>query len=262
MKSSQQQVASSQDDAGARRGVGGPLLRCAAVLLGLLILTAACSTTEDLEPNDVVSAVAWQVPDTATYRVLDDDDEIGIMELSIEAEGSDALQFRQYFDFPDRGFTNEAIVVTDAELQPASADFRVEGPDGELTCAAVYADGEVQVHRVGEDGERDDTKDVPDIIYDSWSDLFVWRTIDFSEDYDEKYADSLSCTLDRTQVINTELRVKGIEEVEVAAGTFEAWRLEIKSGGATQNAWFTTDDERRLVKYDNGNLVFELMPAE
>jgi hypothetical protein len=54
------------------------------------------------------------------------------------------------------------------------------------------------------------------------------------------------------------LKVKAIEEVTVPAGTFRAWRLEIRSGGRTQKAWYADDARRTLVRYDNGDLVFEL----
>ena len=54
------------------------------------------------------------------------------------------------------------------------------------------------------------------------------------------------------------LKVKKTEEITVAAGTFEAWRLEIRSGGRTQKAWYANDEQRTLVRYDNGDLVFEL----
>ena len=52
--------------------------------------------------------------------------------------------------------------------------------------------------------------------------------------------------------------MKEKEEVEVPAGTFQAWRLEIRSGGRTQKAWYADDGPRTLVRYDNGDLVFEL----
>ena len=45
------------------------------------------------------------------------------------------------------------------------------------------------------------------------------------------------------------------------AGTFDAWHLEIESGGETQDAWYTTDDAHTLLKYDNGESTFELTEA-
>jgi hypothetical protein len=53
--------------------------------------------------------------------------------------------------------------------------------------------------------------------------------------------------------------VTGRETVEVPAGTFETWRLEIRSPDGTQRAWYADTERRPLVRYDNGNLVFELL---
>ncbi len=224
-----------------------------------LLFVTAC-TTNGLVSNDIVANIPWDGPETSLYRVLDDDDkEVGTLTMTIEEEGSDALTLGQFFDFPDRAFTNEASVVAHADsLQPISASYRIKGPEGDLQCDAEYARSTVTVDRVGEDGERTDELDIPRVAYDSWSDLFLWRTIEFSKGYSVEYTDILSCTLDRTQKLGVTLTVKDREDIAVPAGNFETWRLEIDSGGKTQKAWFTTDKEHRLVKYDNGRETFEL----
>lgn len=231
------------------------------ILLPLaVVLAAACTSDDKIVSNDVVESIPWEAPETAEYRVLDDDgDEVGALTLSIEEADDGMLLFRQHFDFPENEFVNEATVTTDPdELQPAGASFLIEGPEGDLNCEATYSPGHVAVHRVGEDGERSDEKAVPDIAYDSWGDLFLWRTINFDEGSELEYADVLSCTLGHTQTLGVTLKVKGIEEVEAPAGTFEAWRIEIDSGGETQKAWYGTDERRALIKYDNGRETFEL----
>ena len=227
--------------------------------LATLVL-AACAKSEDLTSADIVSQVPWNGPETADYRVLDsDDDPVGSLTLSIEEEPAGAWLLRQHFDFPDKGFTNDAEVVVDGStLQPESSTFKIVGPDGNLYCSAEYTAGRVNMHRVGDDVEHDDTITIPNIAYDSWADLFVWRTIEFADGYEKDYTDVLACTLSRPDKINVSLKIGEREDVTVPAGTFEAWHLEIDSGGETQNAWYTTDDEHTLLKYDNGESTFEL----
>ena len=239
------------------------MLRYALPLLALLAFAAACSGDDNIESNDIVTDIPdWSAPGVWHYQVTDndnDDEVVGTLEMTVEVGDNNTTTFRQYFEFPDRDFINAATVVVDSEtLQPQSTDFLIHGPEGNLACGAEYGTGEVNVHRVGEDGERDDSVDVPHNYYDSWSDLFVWRTLDFSEDFEIDYADVLSCTLDRTQLIGVGLEVTDIEEIEVPAGTYEAWHLRIDSGGETQDAWYTTDDSHTLIRYDNGEITFEL----
>lgn len=224
---------------------------------------AACTSEDSLTSAAIVGEIPWRGPETEEYRVLDsDDDPVGTLELSIEEEGAGAWRFSQSFDFPDRGFTNDAEVVVDgATLQPESSSFVIEGPEGDFDCEAEYTTGRVNMHRIGEDGERDDTLTIPNIAYDSWGDLFVWRTIEFAEGYEKEYTDILACTLSRPDKIGVSLKIEEREEIDVPAGTFETWHLEIDSGGETQHAWYTTNDAHILVKYDNGETTFELTDA-
>jgi hypothetical protein len=48
----------------------------------------------------------------------------------------------------------------------------------------------------------------------------------------------------------------------VPAGTFEAWRLEIRSEDGSQEAWYADTATRPLVRYDNGSLMFELLSLQ
>ena len=86
--------------------------------------------------------------------------------------------------------------------------------------------------------------------------------IDFREGYEATYADVLTATLAKPQVISQTLKVTGTETVEGPAGTFQAWRLEIRSSGLTQKAWYADTEKRPLVRYDNGSQVFELISMD
>jgi hypothetical protein len=238
------------------------MLRFAAtLLLPLALLTlAACAQEESIVSTSVITKIPWHAPETTKFRVLDHNDkEVGTGTFKIESEDTGNLRFTQHYDFTIKGFTNDSQVVTEADtLRPISTRYIIDGPDGRLSCEAAYTNDKVTVHRVGQDGERDDTLSLPKTHYDSWTDLFLWRTIDFKQDFTIEYGDSLSCTLDRTQAQNITLNVKEQQSITVPAGTFDTWHVEIESGGSTQDAWYTSDAAHQLVKYDNGDETFEL----
>ena len=239
-----------------------PRLALLAVLAALTL--AACSSGDtQISSTNIVSRIPWAGADAAKYRVLDNQDNVvGTVDLTIEPQPDNTLLLHQYYDFPDKKFTNEAKVIVDpTTLEPKSSSFKIVGPQGNLDCAGTYEDGQLKVHRIGEDGTRDDALPVPNIAYDSWGDLFVWRTLDFSKGFQIDYADVLSCTLDKTQKLGVSLDVKSQESVTVPAGTFDTWKMEIHSGGATQTAWYSTDDKHTLIRYDNGTNKFELTQA-
>ncbi|MCH7484490.1 MAG: DUF3108 domain-containing protein [Chloroflexi bacterium] len=228
--------------------------------LASVLLLAACAE-DNIRATDIVTRIPWPDEERATYRVLDDDgEEVGALVMTVASERSDTYLLGQSFSFPEAGFTNEAeVTVARADLQPRRTTYVIDGPDGVASCTALYEGSDVIVTNVREDGELTDTLDVPNIAYDSWSDLFIWRTINFSQGFDIEYADIVACQAPAPpQRLAVKLEVTGGETIEVPAGTFDTWRVEIDAG-RDQKAWFTTDDAHILVRYDNGDQIFELI---
>ncbi len=230
------------------------------VAFAAVLLLAAC-TDDNIKATDIVTQIPWPDQERATYRVLDDDgEEVGTLAMSVEPEGDDAYLMSQHFTFPEADFTNNAdVVVGRVDLQPRRTTYAIEGPDGAASCSAEYVGSDVTVVNLREDGERTDTLDVPNVAYDSWSDLFVWRTIAFAQGFEIEYADIVACQAPAPpQRLAVKLEVTGGETIEVPAGSFETWIVEIDAG-RDQKAWFTTDDAHILVRYDNGDQIFELI---
>ena len=228
-------------------------------LVPLVVFAIACSgDSDELVARDVVSDIPWSAPETARYRLLQGGDVKGSGELSIEESGS-TLVFNQSFEIPDEEVTDSVSVETDPDtLRPTIVQRTIDGPEGARECEATYKARGVTIVQKAEEEERTDELDVPAQHYDSWSDLFLWRTLDFFEGHEVKYVDVLSCSLAKPDLLSVVLKIKRMEEITVPGGTFQAWRLEIRSGGRTQKAWYADDAARTLVRYDNGDLVFEL----
>lgn len=232
--------------------------RGVALFFALVLLAACGGGSTVLSGREILSAIPWTAPETARYRLLDGDEVKGTGVLEIASEDG-SLVLSQRFEFPDDELSDDVFVLADpTTLRPRHTERLISGPEGERRCEAEYASGTVRVEQRAKDDERTDEFTVPTRSYDSWSDLFLWRTLPFADGYESRYSDVLSCTLTKPQVLSVVLAVKGIERVTVPAGSFQAWRLEIRSGGRTQKAWFADDAARTLVRYDNGDLVFEL----
>ncbi len=236
-------------------------LRVGRLFVGLTLLAfavAACeSETVVLSGQTVVSNTPWEAPEEARYRLMDGDEVRGSAILRIEFRDG-KVRFTQEFESEE--FSDEVEAVADSEtMRPRSIERVVDGPEGARRWQVEYQDGSALVVQRTEDDDRRDEITVPTRSYDSWTDVFLWRTIDFREGYEATYADVLSATLAKPQVILQSLKVTGKETVEVPAGAFEAWRLEIRSPDGTQRAWYADTETRPLVRYDNGSLTFELL---
>ncbi|TMG03739.1 MAG: DUF3108 domain-containing protein [Chloroflexi bacterium] len=227
-------------------------------LILTLVLLAACSGSDELVAQDVLSQIPWSTPETAHYRLLHDDDAKGSGELKIAMQDG-ALVLAQTFDIPDQKIADTVQLQADAQnLRPKVVQRTIDGPEGKRDCTATYEGNSVTVEQQAKDENRRDNLSVPAQHYDSWSDLFLWRTLKFFENEELKYVDVLTCSLTKPDLLPVVLQVKSVEEVSVPAGRFQAWRLEIRSGGRTQKAWYADDAAHTLVRYDNGDLVFEL----
>jgi hypothetical protein len=227
-------------------------------------LLAACGEGGEAVPGDVEVAgvIPWTPPETYVYEIKDKNGPEGTGTLTVEEEGGE-LVLTQVFDVPEEEIVDTVSVRADAQtLRPSSAERRLEGPQGLRHWTATYDAQQVTVFQETDDDERTDVVDLPPKPYDSWADLFLWRTLDFREGLEVAYRDVISVGLDKPEVIDLRLEVKELEEIEVPAGTFEAWRTEIESGGSTQKAWFTNDEAHMLVRYENGQQTFRLASYE
>lgn len=234
------------------------------MLLGIAILLILVGCSDDdggtiSGGGTLLVDIPWSVPETTSYRLFSDEEELGSAELSIEAGEQGNARFMQRFEFPGRQIADDVEVHAGADtLAPSTVNRIVTSPEGRRTWDVIYAASSVAVVQEDEDDERADSIDIPATSYDTWTDLFLWRTIDFKEGYEVKYAAVVTADFAKPDVISIVLKVTGLETVTVPAGTYEAWRLEIRSGGRTQKAWIANDDQRTLVRYDNTELVFEL----
>ena len=228
----------------------------------MMALVSACSeSSEPLVTNDVVTGIPWGQTEVATYRVTQNDIE-GECVLTIEEDGGDVTLSQAC---EGAGFTDSVSVDADAEtLAPVSTERTITGPEGEVNCRAEYGEAGVNVRWVSPGDERENDLAVPRPAYDSWGDLFLWRTVRFGQGYDQNYVDVATCTNPRArpELVGVRLTATGIETVEAPYGTFETWRLRVRSEGHTQDVWYSSDEERLLVKYDNGEQVFELVSLE
>ena len=237
-------------------------MRAALIIAALALpaLAACGSETTTLSGAAIVSGTPWPASEEARYRLMDGGDEKGSGVLTIDSQNG-RVAFHQVFE--SANFKDEVEAAVDgATMEPQSVQRVINGPEGKRRWAVEYKDATATVVQKSEADERQDKVSVPTRAYDSWTDVFLWRTIDFHDGYEASYSDVLSATLARPQVISQTVRVKGKETVKVPAGTFEAWRLEIRSQDGSQEAWYADTDTRPLVRYDNGSLVFELLSLQ
>jgi hypothetical protein len=229
--------------------------RLAAVViagLALSLLAVGCSETH-VETMDVVGSIPWGDHEEAHYRLVDrDGSDVGSGVLRIDGEDG---RFRLAQTYTDGSNSDASEVLVEADtLKPVSVRREIHSDGDTEEVEAEYGPTEVKIRS----GDRQSFLSLPEHFYDNESAVFVWRTIAFKEGLVLRHHTILTNRRDSAVVT---VEVVGKEQVEVPAGTFEAWRLDIRSGSVRQAAWYADDARRHLLKYDNSRQVFLLQEA-
>jgi hypothetical protein len=218
----------------------------------LALLITACGGESRPPTSDVFGSTPWTGDEIMMYDVKTERGEmLGREHLRVEVQEGGRTTLSQLFTATDRRDESN-VLVESATLKPISSTREIRTPDDDEFIEATYTDAGVLIRQ----GERQSGLSVPEHSYDNDTSLFLWRTLPFAPGYESSY-NTIITNFRSRQVVT--LRVTGRETVNVAAGSFEAWRLEIKTSNANQVAWFADTPTRPLVKYDNDrNVIFEL----
>ena len=229
-------------------------LRVAFFLPIIPILFLACTSEPDVDTSAIVASIPWQSGDRLEYRLVEDDgDQVGTGTLTVSQTGSN-FELGAHFE-SDISDDTSKVIVKNQDLKPVSSTREIVTEDDTELIEVTYTDQGAVIKQ----GDKQSGMSVPEHSYDNDSSLWLWRTIAFSEDYESAYITLITNRRSRQTVV---LEVTSKESVTVPAGTFDAWRLEIRTANARQVAWISDTPRRTLLKYDNDrNLIFELTSA-
>ena len=248
-------------------------LALAAGLLLAVFATGCATETSSAETSDIFEAAPWPSGESLQYQVVNGDGDLlghgtlesmadaGVIALHqryVEAETPEGAEpitdditvwvnastFR-----PERG---ERIAVGRDEDGKSSTDrwqwtYGVEDGDPVITVTHDEGDGEPST----------DTLRLRDHYYDNESSLWLWRSVDLGEEHEAFYV-SVNALERSQQTVN--LRVPQTEMVTVPAGEFEAYRLLFRNGRAVRTAWIEAAEPHRVLRWDNGSSILELLP--
>ena len=232
----------------------------AALLLPALLAGLACGLQPEKAPPtaDLAITIPWPDQEQAHYLLLDrkSKEEMGEGTLSVRKQG-DQYELTQTFENAE-GSSDESTVVADAEtLKPLSFHRKLALPNQTEEVKGDYdaVQGVVNITEVKGEEDRPVPLRLGKNYYDNDTSLFLWRTIPFAQGYTAAYFTVL--TGSATQAI-VEIEITGKEEVTVPAGTFQTWKMEVRSSGVKQFAWFADTPQHPLVQYNNSIQLFQL----
>jgi len=225
------------------------LLALAAGLLLAGFATGCASETSSAETSDIFEAAPWRSGESLQYQVVDADGDVlghGTLESMADA-GVIALHQRYVEAETPEGAD---AVTDDITVWVNASTFRPER--GERMAVGRDEDGNVTTDRwewtygvedrepvitvSHDDGDGEPSRDtlrLRDHFYDNESSLWLWRSVDLTEEHEAFYV-SVNALERSQQTVN--LRVPQTETVAVPAGEFEAYRLLFRNGRAVRTA--------------------------
>ena len=257
-----------------RRGQRGRAAALASVLALVALLLGGCAVgTSTVATSDVFAAAPWRVGERHEYRLRNSaGDEIGRGVLSTKQQGDRLVLEQAYTEARADGappITDAITLQVDAKtLRPVEGARETARRDDTgkpvvTRTSWAYRAGERETLRAKVERPGASTSErelaVRAHAYDNEAALWLWRGIAFAEGYDQAYV-SVN-PLDTTQQ-TVSLRVPQREQVEVPAGKFEAWRILLRTGRAVRTAWINTAPPHQIIRWDNGDLIFELVKSE
>lgn len=255
------------------RASRAPALLVTALATASLLVAGCASAGPSAETAAVFEAAPFVDGEALQYQVLVAEGEVaGHGTLSVAVEDGRLALHQSYSEAdPPAGVTptsDETTVWVDPSTFVPTGGERVivrRDGDGEVTTERFeWTYGEQndapRLFQSSDDGDgepRERELRLREDFYDNESSLWLWRSIDLAADIDAYYV-SVNAIEVSQQTVN--VRVPQTETVTVPAGEFEAYRLLFRNGRAVRTAWIEVAAPHRVLRWDNGDVVLELLP--
>ncbi|MCC9078441.1 DUF3108 domain-containing protein [Litorilinea aerophila] len=231
-------------------------------LLWLVTLLALAGCNEPTIQPLRFNEAPWQAGEVSTYRITDlNDNYAGTARFDILARPEGGWTIRR--EISAQGVQEIVTVdVGDKGLRPARTLMVRVGDDGQEEVETIYASGQVDLRlTTKQDVTTYQRVNVPSDVRDVRTLPLLARTLPLEEGYATRLNSFLpvSATLDRVT-----LEVLKRETVQVPAGTFDTWLVEIQGSGRKTRLWIGVEPPHLLVKFVDGHSqgTFELTQFE
>lgn len=158
-----------------------------------------------------------------------------------------------------------AVSRVKRDLRPVSTDVKIKNPGGLFQVQATYSNSTLKIDYPGSSQPPKNMKIVVP-TYDFGEFLTLLRILKFDKGARYTVREAWPSF---GQIFDSKIKVLGIENVQVPAGTFRAYHVTHTFGTTAEhgrvteyNSWYEAAAPHRLIKHDNGSVLYELLPAE
>ena len=189
------------------------------------------------------------VPGEWTYSVQAQDWPVGEVTRSlVPGPGEGSLVFTSDSEIGPRRITRSVSFLADG-FEAVSSEDRLVVEGRELYAGLAIEDGRVSGRIRGPGGEQPVTGDaIRGALLGEMAELALWIS-----DLESGQELILPVVAQDGRVTDVTIRVGGIREVEVPAGTFEAWEVELEGAGSHQKIYVRVEEPHYTVMIELQN---------
>lgn len=218
------------------------------VLSLLAVALVGCSTTGAPATQLALGAAPWKDGERLAYDWQDKNgNKIGTAEVAFAREGN-AWLLTHVDKLPNLDQTVR-VRLDVTSLRPLGAEKTIKAQGTDARISTSYEGGKLNVKATVNGEDKAASVDVPANILENDQLLQTLRALTFADNYEGKFVNVVG---QNAAKIDTTVRVKGKERLQLPAGAFDTWKVELDFGQAKQYAWYRVDAPNTLVQYDNG----------
>lgn len=214
-----------------------------ALLAALLI--AGCGAGATPAPA-VKLAIPWGAGDSAAYTIMMDGKDIGTLSFSTQGKDGGYVITTETAVGAVKDVSN---VRVDQNLRPIGNTRQISGAGkADFTLMAVYDKGKLSIQAKTADGDKAATINAPADSWDNDQSLVSIRALPLADGFIHTYTNIVGAS---ASALKTTLTVRGREKLEVPAGSFTTYKVEMDFGAASNVAWYDVNTPHHLVQYEN-----------
>lgn len=233
-----------------------------ALITAVGLILAGCAGEPEPAPepepvSGIVSGIPWSDRELASYVIQDyEGNKIGIVGLTIAREMGDTYILKQFYGVEQQVTSILTMVKVRADnLKPVSGRVAFAHISPAPIISYKYEDSVLSIAITTEDEPKHTVMDVPEDAYDDNALFFLLRAIPFKVGYTASFTNMITVSAQKYAVTIT---VVGEEEIQVPAGSFDAYKIELNMAGEKKYLWYGKDKPHYFLKLDDGSSVIVL----
>lgn len=217
--------------------------------VGILIVGCSARSSPTQAPSSLgLDAAPWANGSAASYEWLDSSGtQLGTSQFEFSLQG-DAWVITDTDQIGELDQTS-VITLSATTLAPLGEYKTIHAPNADAQITTTYEDGKLDIKAIVNGQARTATIAVPSNAIDNDQFLMTLRALPFAEGYKASY---VVIVAQNALKVNTTVTVQAQEQIQVPAGSFQTWHVELDSGQTQQFAWYQVDAPHLLIQYDNG----------